>query len=826
MTWARARRRVVFALAVALTAASAVPVSRIRFETDVLRLMPRDAGAVDAFETYLERFGSLDALYVYVEAPGSGVIDDYAGYIDALAEALRRVPGIARVDSGLLDRERDWAYLADRQLLLLDQSGYAQAVARLAPDQVLEQVRRTKALLSVPSPRVKALARRDPLGWFDLMGARLQGASSVMRLDPTSNDGYVSADGSARLLLVHPTAPPFDTTFARTLIDNVQRVDRETRARFERQWAEDGLPAPRSDVAGGHRTAIESETLMRGEAVSNTLWSLVGVLALLYLAFRSWWLVLFGAVPVLLGTLVTLALHQVAGAQLSAAATGASAMLFGLGDDGLLLLFVAYRDRLAHGLSPLDAVRELGATGSSVLLGATTTTATFLGLWLVSFPSLRQLGSVVGIGILLTALFTLTLLVAGLPGRAWLGRSRDLRWPSLGPWIRVQRRAILAATAAVTIPLAIGLIWLHVDPRIERLRPAGEGLTLESQITHRFGLAQDVYLVLSRGDDLDALLVQHERVAAALDGVAGVTHVGPGVVLPSARQQAARRSAIARVTAERDRLADAVDAAAQAEGFVPGTFLPFMERLPRVLDPRQAITYADLQAHGLGDLVGRFVRRSDHDYLAVTYATAADVAAATTLRDHLGALPGVVLTGLPLVNDSLAARFPRELATALAVGAAIVILLIWIEFRSVMPTALAVVPTAIGLVWGLGVLGWAGMVLDLFSVFAILMFLGIGVDYGIHLLHPTVGKGERGGKSERDIEGANEPSSMDDALALVGPAMVLAGATTIVGFGTLIWSSYGPLRSLGLVSVATIGAALVASLVVLPALVYTMEREP
>ena len=65
---------------------------------------------------------------------------------------------------------------------------------------------------------------------------------------------------------------------------------------------------------------------------------------------------------------------------------------------------------------------------------------------------------------------------------------------------------------------------------------------------------------------------------------------------------------------------------------------------------------------------------------------------------------------------------------------------------------------------------------------------------------------------------------MSETLSLVGPALLLAGATTIVGFGTLVWSAYGPLRSLGLVSVATIASALLASLLVLPAVVLARER--
>ncbi len=810
MTWARTRRAAVLWLAVALTVASLVPVSRIRFGTDVLQLMPREAGAVDAFETYLERFGSLDALYVYVEAPEDGSAADYAEYVEALAARLQELPDVTRVDTGLLDPGRDWAYLGDRQLLLLDDDAYAEAMARLEGPRLGEQVRRSKELLALPSAEMKALVQSDPLGWFDLMGARLQDASGVLRIDPSRTDGYVTPDGRARMLVVHPARPPFDTDFSRALLERISQAEAGTRGEFAAAWDDEGLAPPRTDVAGGHRTAVETESLMRGESISNTVWSLVGVLTLLYLAFRNWWLVLFGAAPVLLGTLVTLALYQVIGVELSAAATGASAMLFGLGDDGLVLLFVAYRERLARGLSPLEAVGELGRTGVSVLLGAVTTSVTFLGLWFMSFPSLQQLGGVIGIGMLLTVLFTLTVLVAGLPGREWVGRSRDLSLPGLASWVARHRRPIVIVAVLASLPLAWGLTRVRVDPRIERLRPTGPGLELETRIIERFGLAQDVYLVMNRGPELEPLLTAHEALAGTTRGVDGLALVGPELVLPSQRAQDTRRAALRGVGADATAVADAVDAAAAREGFVDGTFTPFRDRVARLMDPQQRLSLADLQAHGLGDVAGRFIRRDDADYVVVSYATPVDAAAAAALQARVASQPGLVLTGLPLVNASLAARLPTELGLGLGFGALVVVLLIWLAFRDVRHTVLAMVPTACGLVWGLGALGWAGVVLDLFSVFAILMFLGIGVDYGIHLLHPTLGA---------------HGKTMRESLSLVGPAMLLAGATTIVGFGTLVWSSYAPLRSLGLTSVATLAAALLAALVVLPALVHTPERD-
>lgn len=810
MSGAHARRVMVLGLAAVLAAACVLPLSRLRFDADVLHLMPRQGGAVEAFETYLASFGSLDALYLYVEAPEGYGIDDYRDLVDALTTRVRALPEVVRVDAGPLDAEKDWTYVTDRQLLLLDEAVLAEALARLRPDRVGQQVAASRDLLTLASTDVKALVQRDPLGWFDLLRPSLGGANTMLRVDAGRTDGYVTPDGRAQLLLVHPTEPPFDTAFARRLVDAVHGARDAALAETAETLALDELPAPRIDIAGGHRTAIETETMVRSEAISNTALSSIGILAVLYLAFRNVWVVVFGGIPILLATMVTLGLHQVMGVELSAAATGSSAMLFGLGDDGLVLLFVAYREALARGLQPREAVATLGGTGVSILLGAVTTTATFVGLWFMSFPSLQQLGLIVGVGILLTALFTLTVLVAGLPGRAWAAQARDLTLPGLARVVQRWRVPILVASAVVSLPLAAGWQWITVDPTLERLRPRGEGFAVEQEIGARFGLARDVYLVVDRADTLEPLLARSEALEANLDGVADLRISGPTTLLPTAETQAARARDIGAARATVPATLAALEAAADAEGFVPGTFAAFRARLDTVLDPAARLTREGYEARGLGDLVGRFIAAaSDGGLVAVSYATPDSDAALQALEAAVARQPTMALTGVPVVNRSLAARLPRELTVALGAGAAVVLLLIWMEFRRLVPTLYAMVPTALGLIWGVGALGWAGVVLDLFSVFAILMFLGIGVDYGIHLVHPTLG--EHGTSAER-------------ATALVGPAMLIAGITTLVGFGTLIRSEYVPLHSLGVASVATIGMSLVAALFTLPALL--MARRP
>ncbi len=809
MRASRAHRAVVFAICGVLALACIVPLTRLRFDADVLHLMPRDTGPVRAFERYLGAFGSLDALYLVVEAPDGYAVADYRDLVDALVEELDALPQVARVDAGPRDSDKDWSYLADRQLLLLDEVRLEEALSRLRPEEARARVAASRDLVAVGTPEVKALVQRDPLGWFELLRPAVGGATPIFGIDPSQLDGYVTPDGRARLLLVYPTEPPFDTTFARSVLDAIDGARARALATVADVLAVDELPPPRIDVAGGHRTAIETEALVRSEAMSNTALSTAGILGVLFLAFRNWWVVLVGGLPILLSTMLTLAAHQVWGVELAAAAAGSSAMLFGLGDDGLVLLFVAYRAALARGLSPLEAVSSLGGTGVSIMLGAVTTTATFLALWFMSFPSLQQLGVIVGVGILLSALLTLTLLVAALPGAAWASQARDLTLPSLARFVTRHRGPILVGSLLLTVALGSGVTRLSVDPSLERLRPRGDGFALEQELIERFGLPRNLLLVVSEGPALDAQLQAHARLASVAAGVPDAGLTSATMLLPDAATQARRAAALAAARDAIPEAIEAVNAAGREAGFVAGTFAPFAERLATVLDPAARVTREGYEAHGLGDIVGRFVADGPDGPIVVSYATPASPEARDALAAAVAAEPSLVLTGIPVVNATLAERFPRELGWGLGAGAIVVLLLIWMEFRAIVPTLHALVPTVLGLLWGLGALGWAGVQLDLFSIFAVLMFLGIGVDYGIHLVHPTLR--------------AQDARSARHAIAIVGPAMLLAGVTTLVGFGTLIRSDYAPLYSLGLASSATIGASLVAALLTLPALLVARE---
>jgi predicted exporter/lauroyl/myristoyl acyltransferase len=807
VSWAHRRRLAVISGALVLILLSSLGLTRLAFDADVLSLLPRHGEATGAFRTFLQRFGSLDQLFVVFTAPEGHAIGDYSDDVDRWIVELRAVPEIQSVDAGTAGPERDWAWLADHQLVLLRDAPLDTALARLQPDGMAAALASTRELLTMPSPAVAAMVRQDPLDLLGLLRQQLGGARAGI-LAGLTDRGYVSADGRRRLVVARPRMPPFDTEFSRQLMQRLETI----------HPAESGSSSDEAETrpplevafAGGHRIAIETEAQIRRESIVNGVGSLLLILPLLYFVFRSAWLLVCGALPSLVSLAVALGLMGLGGATLSAAATGASAMLFGLGIDGVVLVYIAHRLALAEGLGVTEAVATLGGPSASMLLGMLTTAATFYGLVFVDFPSLQQLGLVIGHSMVACGVLTLLLVPALLPHGRPRGPIRVLTWPGLAAWIARRRGLVLGASAAATLALGAAAVGLRVDTSLERMRSTTPGAQVEESVRQMFGLPGDVYIWLERGPALEPLLQANEAMVARVRREAPqITIDAASALLPS---NAAQERSIARVRARAPRpevLQAGVTRAAAVAGFRPGTLDPFLDRLPRLLDPGQRLTFDGYREHGLGDVIGRFVSREPDGWTLATYAYPSSPGEAGALEriaaDGRGAGQ---LTGLPLVNRELAASFLPQFLRGLSIGSLVVVLMIAVTFRAWRLSALAIVPTVAGLIWAAGLLAVARVPLDLFALFAVVTFVGIGVDYGIHVVHRY-----------------REQGDAELAVAQLAPVIVVAGSITLAGYGTLVTSSYPPLRSIGLVSVVSVVALVAASVLLLPALL-PLGRSP
>jgi uncharacterized protein len=789
VTWAHRRRALVIGAAFCILAVSAEGARRLSFETDVLTLLPRDGRVIPAFRTFLSTFGSLDQLYVVFTAPEGYPIADYGDRIDAWIDELRASPEIDRVDAGMTDPSRNAGWLADRQLLLLDEKTLDAALDRLRPAGLNAAVAHRRELLTLPSANVADLVRHDPAGLFELTQKAFGGKAPI-----GMEGGYVTPDGSSRLVIARPRWPPYDAEFSRAL---------DARLRLIAARQSGAEPALRVETAGGHRIAVETEAFIRRESIVNTVGSLALILPLLFFAFRSAWLVVIGPLPSALSLIVVLGILGFTGATLSAAATGSAAMLFGLGVDGVVLLYVSHRLALARGFEPREAVQAIAEPSKSMLLGMWTTAATFYGLMFVDFPSLQELGRLVGHSMVVCGLATLFLVPATLPRKART-MQRALVLPGLADWIFRHRTAVLVGSLAATIVLGAAAARITINPTLERLRSTTDAAAVEARIASTFGLPGEVSVILSQGRDLERLLTTNEALVARLAQELPAVRVEPASrLLPSHATQTQRAERIKASGISPAQVRTSLADAAVASGFQPGAFDAFVERVPRLLDSSLRLTYDNYVSSGFGDLIRRFITHEGRNaWTLATFVFPQTPEELTTIQTVVNAVdPAQTLTGLPLVNKELSKRFLPQFLKGLAIGTIMVLVSLALVFRDWRLCALALLPTFAGLVWTAGVLALAGVELDLFAVFAVVTFVGIGVDYGIHMVHRYRERGD--------------PAQTVSELA---PVILAAAAITLFGYGTLITSSYPPLRSIGVVSAISVCALALASVILLPAL--------
>ena len=140
-----------------------------------------------------------------------------------------------------------------------------------------------------------------------------------------------------------------------------------------------------------------------------------------------------------------------------------------------------------------------------------------------------------------------------------------------------------------------------------------------------------------------------------------------------------------------------------------------------------------------------------------------------------------------------------------ALGA--ITILVFLHFRAVGPVLLSLLPVAVGTLWMIGFMGWAGIPFNPANIMTLPLVIGIGVTNGIHILNRFA--------EERnpDILGKS-----------TGKAVLVSGLTTIAGFGSLIVGEHQGIQSLGWIMAVGTATCMIAGLTFLPAVLTLLHR--
>lgn len=834
--FARHRYSLVFAIFAVLVAVSLFLAFRLTFDTDMLNLLPREEPAVRAYIDALETFGSSTMMLVAVRVPEGVVVEPYEGFVDELAAGLAAIPDLRNVQHRIGDPEELLRTFFPKSVLFLDAEGRQALEGRLSDEGIRERVSELRRQLSTPQGiAVKSLARLDPLGLAEIFLGRVESSRGTLQVDWTSGY-YLSRDHRMLLILAEPVRPPQNIKFNERLAEQVDGVVAGTLARWTEIAGPDAPPQPEVGVGGPHFTALGDSSLIRRDMIVNIVTSVLGVLCLFLFAFRRPGALVYAFLPLFCGLMLTFGFAKITVGSLSSATSAVAALLVGLGIDFVIVSYGRYIEERQRGESLESALMAMnGSSGRAVLIGAITTSATFYAFTITDFIGLRQMGFLTGTGILFCMISVFLLLPAML---AWSEDHHERRQTAPNLFLhsfgsdviirasmRHRRLAILGGLAITVGALALAL-QVRFDESMKTMRPQGNrGIDVAAEVGRRFGSGFDSMTLVISGETPEKVIELADRAAVGAEKLVrqGVLYGYSGVtsLIPAPARQ---REALEWLARERQgalslaRIRATFDAAAAEQGMRPEGFEPGLDLLGQAINLPGPLRVADFeQADQTGLLLDRFLQKTEVGWKGAVYLyppanrwRREAPPEVWRLADQLG--PQVALAGTNVVNQTVRREVLQDAWVAGILGFLLVELLLWFDFRSLRRALFATIPLFLGILWMVGAMVLFGIQMNFINIFVTTMIIGIGVDYGVHVLHRY--------REVRDLPDAEFESGIFET----GKAVVAAAMSTIVGFGSIMFSSYPGLVSTGKVAIlGTVSTGLVA-VTVLPA-VLSWRRE-
>ncbi len=178
-----------------------------------------------------------------------------------------------------------------------------------------------------------------------------------------------------------------------------------------------------------------------------------------------------------------------------------------------------------------------------------------------------------------------------------------------------------------------------------------------------------------------------------------------------------------------------------------------------------------------------------------------------------------MVTGEVAVKAMLVTGITRDLTILLPILVVVLIAILFFAFRRPGGVVLPLATVVISTIWTVGLMSVFGVPINIMGTAIPLLLVTVGSAYGIHFLsHYYVEAAARD-------EGALAQSVLEDTIRKVGLPILLAGITTIAGFGSLGSATVPAILDMGIFTAVGVLCALVLTFTFVPAvLLLTPNR--
>lgn len=635
------------------------------------------------------------------------------------------------------------------------------------------------------------------------------------------------------------------------------------------------------DIAREHDEQIASSESLN----FSTMIAFAAILVLLVIAFRMLSAPLMAMTNLLVGLMWAMGAAFLLAGQLNMMTAMLSIVLLGLGIDFSIHLISGFTEWRAAGAGIKEALQQtFMKIGKGIITGALTTACAFLALLISQSRGMKEMGLVTGAGLismmLATFLFLPSLMVLREKFRirrqqkkGIVVAKKDISFKKLGKisLAMSQRYLITLAAAAVVSAILIGFAfqikydqnWLNMEP---------EGLTsiaLSDTIVHKFDMSMEYSLCLAESVEKSRELVEafkdHRKVARTSD---------ISVYLPSDEEQQKRipfltdinqRMASATVrstfnagelpelTQELERLEmnimemqdmafiggqDKVDekcktlvgdpdisedstpfrnllhqVSENGRGVQQGLsklqrwFAPYYKENVLTMSSTELIQFQDLPESVLDEFCNK-----DRDLFMISIypqgSLYEDNKVLNKFVDDMNKISPKT-TGGPSIAVAWMRIAARDGRNAIILTLVVVFLLLWFDLKKPWYALMAMTPLALGAFWMVGIMQISGLMLNFMTMMGLPLIIGIGIDDGVHIMHRWREEGR---------------GRITTVFASTGKAILLTSLTTMLAFGSMVFSVFPAWAWFGGSLFIGVGACFLTTVIVLSGIIGWIER--
>ena len=868
-----------------VTVFALVPASQIRMDMRWSDLLPMHDPMAQEFDRILKEYKSASTIHIVVQGQEHEIkqfAEAVVPQIEELTEYVERV-----------DYKLDIKFFAEHGFMLAKAQDLKTTKdmfkdLNLVPfltninDNFEEEYIGDEDALSTKEKEDEAVRSLDGLHfWLKAMDTSI---SQPDNIDPAfaalavdrflyGDPYFISHDKRVLLIAIKPTF-------------NTMNVEKDIASTIALQNILDKISPEHPEVKAGLTGMIplqkdEMEHTTSSMKMSSVV-ALVLVLVLFMLTFRMW------STPVLAGLNLVIAIIIAAGVvglilgRLNLMTSMFTVILIGLGIDYSIHIISVYSERRAIDKDAVQAMEQtLVRSGTGIITGALTTAAAFFALTISVTQGIREMGIVLGIGIICAMVTTLTGLPAILVARERFV-SRVSRKPVKPQHVEfkvlensgksIMRRPLLYLVVSVILTAFFLYQALHVKFDYDMYNIEPKGLTtiaLQDTIIKAFDLSPDFAMVTTSSLEESWEIAEKAKKMPTFSMVENIGDFCPPeekqmkrrphvedirrLLQSNIKKESLSHTNINKLIEQLQRLdmniyelsqlafiggQDKVDEKCKSiigdpekedsESFVinlaqkikenPERAIRWLNEFQKYYVPKlrtkaynmanpELITLDNLPEH----IKERYINDAGDTYLVTIYPRE-HIWDFEVLRRFDAQLQRVSprITGNPPMFLRLIDYIGRDGLRATILTIFIVIILLWIDFRSLRMALLGVIPLIVGGIWMMGLMKTFGMMFNFLNVMGIPMIVGIGIDDGVHLLH------------RYKYEGLNKTPIV---LKSTGKAILLTSLTTMAGFGSLMLGTYRGFASLGMLLAIGVAACFLTTILFLPSIISLTQRK-